>query len=338
MIKVSIRNFDQYLEPQDLSELYFSAAKWGNRAKIIAGGTDLMVRLKQHTCKPEALISLRKIKEMKTILPTDDGLYIGSAVKLHDLISSPVIREHYPLLVEAASKVGTYQHRLMGTIGGNLCLETRCMYFNQSEFLRGSFTPCLKAGGGKCLVVKGQKCYAVYSGDTAPALLVLEAKARIGSLAGERHMRLEDLFSGDGLTPISLKEGEVLTGILLSKEIATTGGTYLKLAERSSTDFPNLGVAASITLSDDRICQRARLALTAAGSSPFLVNAVHSLVGAEKLNEELLEPILNQTNKLTILVKNKTTSVGYRRAMVAKMVRAALEIAWEKAGERKGCC
>lgn len=340
MIAVTVQNFDQYFEPHDLSELYSLAAKWGSRAKVIAGGTDLLVRLKQRTCQPEALISLKKIKELEDILSLDDGICIGSAVKLSDLIASPQIRQDYPLLVEAASKVGAYQHRAMGTIGGNLCLETRCLYFNQSDFLRESLSPCLKAGGQMCHAVNGPKCYAVYSGDTAPALLALGARVRIGSLAGERWGELSDLFSGEGLTPIALKEGEVLTGIFISKEVAKAGGAYLKLAERSSTDFPSLGAAASISLSGNKI-QRARLALTSAGSAPFLVEGVKNLAGAEQIHEALLEPVLDEANKLAVMIKNKTFNAGYRRAMIKKMVPAALEMAWERAQGLKGeggCC
>ena len=339
MIAVSVQKFDQYLEPQDMSELYSLTAQWGSRATIMSGGTDLLVRMKQRTCKPEALINLKKVKELKEIESRDDGLYIGSAVKLSELISSPEIREDYPLLAEAASKVGAYQHRSMGTIGGNLCLETRCMYFNQSEFFRESLLPCLKAGGQMCHAVKGQKCYAVYSGDTAPALMALGARIRIGSSAGERWEELSGLYSGDGLKPIALKEGEILTGIFISKEAAATGGAYLKLAERTSTDFPSLGVAASITLADNKTCQRARLALTAAGSSPLLVEGASSLVGAEQLSDDLIEPILGEANKLAVMVKNKTIDVGYRRAMIKKMVPVALEMAWGKAqGLEGGCC
>lgn len=328
---MNVQNFDQYLVPQDLSELYSLTAKWGNRAKIIAGGTDLLVRLKQGTCKPETLISLKEVKELETISSMDDGIFIGAAVKLSELISSTKICEDYPLLVEAASKVGAYQRQSMGTIGGNICLETRCLYFNQAEFLRASLSSCLKAGGKMCQVLKGQKCYAVYSSDMAPVLLALEARIRIGSIAGERWEELSSLFSGDGLNPIALKEGEVLTGIFIRKEVRTAGGVYLKLAERSSIDFPSLGVAASITLTDNKICQRARLALTAAGSRPFVVEGVRNLVGADQLNEALLKPILDESNKLAIMVKNKIYNVAYRRVMIKKMVPAALEIAWERA-------
>lgn len=341
MIAVNVQKFDQYLEPHDLSELYSMTAQWGSRAKIIAGGTDLLVRLKQRSCKPEALISLKKVQQLKDIISLDDGVVIGSAVKLSDIISAPEICKDYPLLIEAASKVGAYQHRSMGTLGGNLCLETRCIYFNQSDFLRDSLSPCLKSGGQTCHAVNGQKCYAVYSGDTAPALLALGARVRIGSSAGERWEELAALYSGDGLAPIALKEGEILTGIFISKEAANAGGAYLKLAERSSTDFPSLGVAASITLSDNKMCQQAGLALTAAGSAPFLVAGVGSLVGAEQLSEALLEPILNEANKLAVMVKNKNFNIGYRRAMIKKMVPVALEMAWERAMGVKGeggCC
>jgi len=336
---VNVYNFNQYLEPQDLTELYSVTAKLGSRARIIAGGTDLLVRLKQRTCEPKALINLKKVKELNTISSTDDGIYIGSAVKLSELISLPEVGENYPLLVEAAAKVGAYRHRAMGTIGGNLCLETRCMYFNQSEFLRESLSPCLKAGGKTCHAVPGQKCYAVYSGDTAPALLALGARVRIGSAAGERWEELASLYSGDGLAPIALKEGEVLTGISISKEAANSSGAYIKLAERISTDFPSLGVAASITLSENKVCQKASLALTAAGSSPFLVKGAENLAGAEQLSDALLEPIVDEANKLAVIVKNKTFTAGYRRAMIKKMVPAALAVAWEKAlGIKGGCC
>lgn len=335
---VNSRNFTQYLEPRSLEELYSLNSEWGGRAKIIAGGTDLLVRMKQGICEPEALISLRNVEELTEISTANEGVYIGAAVKLSDLISSPLIKEDYPLLAEATAKVGAYQHRYMGTLGGNLCLETRCLYYNQSHFLRDSLSSCLKAGGETCHAVKGPKCYAVYSGDTAPALLALGAKVLIGSAAGERREDLSKLYSGQGLAPLSLQEGEVLSRVFIGKEAAQAGGVYLKLAERVSIDFPTLGVAAGLTLADNKIC-RAGLALTAAGSAPFLLEKAKNLVGAEQLEEALLEPILEETNKRAIFLKNNAVNLGYRRAMLKKMVRAALEIAWEKAkGLEGGCC
>lgn len=332
-----MQNFDLYLEPQNLDQLYSQKSAWNSRAKIIAGGTDLLVRLKQRTCRPETLISLKKVKELNEITADQDGVYIGAGVRLSDVISAPMIGEEYPLLAEAASKVGAYQHRSMGTLGGNLCLETRCMYFNQSEFLRESLFVCLKAGGQACYAVKGPKCYAVYSGDTAPALLAMGARVRIGSARGERWAELADLYTGDGLHPISLQDDEVLIGIYIDKQKPQTGGAYLKLAERVSTDFPNLGIAASISLADGQICQ-ASVALTAAGSAPFLVAAAQNLVGAEQLDEARLEPILEEAAKSAVMVKNKPIDRGYRKAMIKKIIPAALEMAWERALGIKGGC
>jgi 4-hydroxybenzoyl-CoA reductase subunit beta len=338
MICMNVHRFTEYLEPRSLTELYFLVSTWGNRAKIIAGGTDLLVRMKQRTSQPEALISLQKIREMQEITSGADGITIGAAVHLNEIIEYPAVMEEYSVLAEAASKVGAYQHRYMGTIGGNLCLEPRCYYYNQSLFLRDSLSHCLKAGGESCLAVKGKKCYGVYSGDTAPALLALGAKAIIGSVAGERRIDLANLFSGEGLNHLTLQENEVLVGLFIGKEASDSAGVYLKLAERIAIDYPSLGVAATISLKDGRI-SRAALALTAAGSAPFAVAGAGNLAGAEEITEALLEPILEEATKRAVMLKNKPLSASYRRAMVKNMTRAALQMAWEKScGCKGGCC
>jgi 4-hydroxybenzoyl-CoA reductase subunit beta len=230
-----------------------------------------------------------------------------------------------------------YQHRGMGAIGGNLCLEPRCQNYNQSYFLRGSLSNCLKAGGDKCLAVNGRKCYAVYSGDTAPALLAMGAKVQIGSADGERWIDLAQLYSGQGLNPLKLSEKEALLRIFIGKEAARSGGAYLKLADRAAIDFPSLGAAVSVRMNGNRIA-RLGIALTAAGSAPFLLEEAESLAGTELRDDNLPDAVLDEAAKRSIFLKNTAVSAPYRRAMARRMIRAAFEMASARANGQDGGC
>lgn len=175
-----------YQAPATLSEAVALLNEHGREAKVLAGGTDLVVACKLRNVKPRLLVSLGGIPALKGIsFDAKDGLTIGAMTSLHELRYHPSVVNNYPALAEAAAVVGATQLQHMGTLGGNICLETRCMYYNQSESWRKSRAVCLKMGGSVCHVVtKGKKCYAVFSGDTAPALMALGAALRLASSSG----------------------------------------------------------------------------------------------------------------------------------------------------------
>src|SRR5579871_468659 len=187
------------------------------QAMLMAGGTDVLPNMKHRIFTPQVVVGLRAVSALRGIVYNEEqGLRIGAGVTLTEIAGSPVVRAHYPALAQAAEVVSTPQLRQMGTIGGNLCLDTRCNYYNQSEFWRKARDYCLKKGSDVCRVApNGAGCYAVSSCDTAPALIALGATVRIASRKGERELSVADLYSDDGIRPVHLHDGEVLTDVLL---------------------------------------------------------------------------------------------------------------------------
>lgn len=187
----------------------------GNAAQIIAGGTDLLTAMKNRLKSPRLLVDLRGIPHLDDIhFSPRSGLRVGAMVTLRRLAADPAVKVHYPALAQAASQVGSPQLQAMGTLGGNLCQDTCCLYFNRSPMLRSPLQPCHKLGGSVCHVVSGSKgCWATYCGDLAPALMALRAQVTVAGPEGTSHVPLADLFSGDGRWPHSLRPGQIVAGI-----------------------------------------------------------------------------------------------------------------------------
>src|SRR3990172_1068563 len=206
-----------YLRPGSIDEAVALLAEHGAEAVILAGGTDLVPRMKQMVARPKYVVDIRRIGALQAIAESaGGGLRIAAGTSLTRVAESPAVRERYPALAEAAARVGSTQLRNSGTLGGNVCLETRCWYYNQSHTWKAARPDCYKAGGEICHVVnKPGECYAAYRGDTSIALIALGAKATVAGPSGQRQMALEELFSGKGEAPLTLQPGELLTEILL---------------------------------------------------------------------------------------------------------------------------
>jgi 4-hydroxybenzoyl-CoA reductase subunit beta len=204
-----------YLEPESIEEAS-SLLLENPEAKVFAGGTDLLVNMKHRVEAPAALVNIKKIKGLDTIRPENGALRIGALTPLKKIYQDPAISEKASILAQAASSVGSYHHQVMGTIGGNLCQQNRCKFYNQSQWWRSANAPCLKVGGAVCHVVqKMEACWSSYCGDLAPALLVLEAKVLLQGNKGSREILLQNLFSGDGCAPLALERGEILTEVIV---------------------------------------------------------------------------------------------------------------------------
>ena len=237
-----------YCAPVSLREACSILADHGEEAKLLGGGTDLLVACKLKNVKPALFVSLSSISELKGI-HVNEGEYlkIGAMTSLHDIRCDSSTRDYFPALSEAAALVGTTQLQYMGTIGGNLCLNTRCIYYNQSESWRRSRDACFKMGGHICHVVpKGKKCHAVFSGDTVPALIALDAEVKLASNTGERLVPVSELYTGDGKDPLALKPGDLVSEIRLPMPTKSRSSTYLKYRLRDAIDFPMVGVAVRI--------------------------------------------------------------------------------------------
>src|SRR5258707_3041850 len=237
----------RYLAPRYLDEAAQLLAQEGDQAMLVAGVTALSPNMKRRQFTPPVLIGLRGIPELKSISgSSDQGMCIGAGVTLTRLAEHPVLLAHYPALATAAGSVSTPQLRNAGTIGGNLLLDTRCNYYNQTEFWRNSIGYCMKRDGDICLVAPGSpRCWAISSADTAPVLVSLNASVRLVSERGERVLPVRELFNDDGIQPYLRATDEILSEIILPPAPGWRS-VYLKLRRRGSFDFPMLGVAVAL--------------------------------------------------------------------------------------------
>lgn len=274
----------EYRAPRSLAEAAKILAGEGSAAMLVAGGTDLLPNMKRRHQSPKVLVSLKGIAALKHST-NGSGVTLGAGITLSELLGMKGV----PVaLRQAAGQVATAQIRNMATLGGNLCLDTRCTYYNQTEEWRKAIDYCLKKDGSICWVATASKrCVAVSSTDTAPALIALDAKVKLAGAAGEREIPVEALYNNDGIDYLSRKPDEILS------EVAIPAGwksTYWKLRRRGSFDFPVLGVGAAVKLAADGTVEAARVALGASASRPFLVaKAGEYLVGKELTDEVIAE-------------------------------------------------
>jgi len=276
-----------YRAPRSVDEVARILAGEGAGAMLVAGGTDLLPNMKRRHQSPSTLVALRGVADLKSVA-NGAGLRLGAGLTLNEIVKSPAVRARYTGLWQAAAQVATPQLRNMGTLGGNVCLDTRCTYYNQNHEWREAIDFCLKKDGEICWVATASKrCVAVSSTDTAPALIALDARLRLASLAGEREVAIADLYRNDGIDYLTRKPDEVLTAVLLPE---STGwrSSYWKLRRRGAFDFPVLGVAAAARLASDGTVEEARLALGAAASRPFLVDKAGEFLKGKRLTDEVI--------------------------------------------------
>ena len=315
----------RYLGPRRLDEAAEMLAQEGEQAMLVAGGTDLYPNMKRRQFTPRVLIGLRAIPELKGINGSlEQGMRVGAGVTLSTLANHPHILQHYPALATAASSVSTPQLRNVGTLGGNLLLDTRCNYYNQTEFWRHSIGYCMKKDGDVCLVAPGSpRCWAISSADTAPTLVSLGAQVRLVSTRGERVVPVRELFRDDGMDPYTKARDEILTEILLPPADGWHS-IYLKLRRRGSFDFPILGVAVALRFANDRTVSDARITLGAVASHPVeATEAAAQLVG-QQLSPELIDAVAAAASKSSKPLDNADLTINYRKQVTPVFVRRAL--------------
>ncbi len=224
---MSLPNFE-LLRPTSLEDALAALERCGPDAQVIAGGTDLIPSMKQRLFTPRVLVDLKGLRELDHIrVEEGGGLALGALTRISALAESAVVAERFPVLHEAAKSVASPLLRNLGTLGGNLCLDTRCLYYNQSEFWRGSLGYCLKKDGTRCHVAPGgQFCWAVFSGDTAPALLALDASIMLAGPRGARELPLAEFYVNDGIVRVPKAPGELVTGIRIPAASAGWCGVY----------------------------------------------------------------------------------------------------------------
>jgi len=301
-------------------------AQEGESAMLVAGGTDLYPNMKRRQFAPPVLIGLRAISSLKRIEGTpEQGMRIGAGVTLTTLASHLLITRYYPALATAAGSVSTPQLRNAGTIGGNLLLDTRCNYYNQTEFWRRSIGYCMKKDGDVCLVAPGSpRCWAISSADSAPVLVCLDARVRLVSERGEREIPVRELFRDDGMAPYTKAADEILTEVILPPA-GDWHSVYLKLRRRGSFDFPMLGVAAALRLDADGKVAEARLTLGAVASHPVEATEAAARLVGQRPTPELLEEVAQLAAKRAKPLDNADLTINYRKQVTPVYVRRALE-------------
>ena len=312
-----------YYAPTHLSEAVNILANEGPDAMLLAGGTDLLPNMKRGQQKPKTLVALSSIESLRQST-NGSGLALGAGLTLTALVENKSLHEMYPGLWQAASVVATPLLRNTGTIGGNICLDTRCTYYNQNEDWRKAINYCLKKDGEVCWVATtSDTCRAVSSTDTAPALIALGARVRLVSASGERVVEMRDLYKNDGADYLQRRRDEILSEIILDP-MDGWRSTYWKLRRRGSFDFPILSVAGAIRADAGGTIEKARLVLGAVSSQPLLSGEATEFLIGKKLTDEVIEETGRIMAKLAKPRGNTDLTPIWRKKMVPSFVDHAL--------------
>lgn len=319
---IRLPGFDYYA-PTTVEEAVALKAEYGPEAMYVAGGTDLFPNMKRRQFEPRVLIGLRGVDELRGI-SNGAGLTIGAGVTLSELADHPLIRDGYPSLAHAAGLVSSPPLRNAGTIGGNLCLDTRCTYYNQTYAWRQALGFCMKKDGDTCWVaLSSPKCLAVSSSDCAPVAIALGAELRLVGPQGERRIPAEALYRDDGMAYLDKSSDELLASLHLPPRDGWRTG-YWKLRRRGSIDFPILGVAVALRLTDDRTCEEARLVLGAVASKPLLVTEIAELLEGQRLTAELVQQAGALATRAARPLDNTDMALSYRKKVTGVYVARAL--------------
>ena len=313
------------LRPHTVQEAVGYLARYAGNIQIVAGGTDIIPSMKQRLFEPQYLLDVRAVEELDRIrVVAGVGVEIGALTSLSTLEDSAYIQRNYPVLHEAVKTVASPILRNMGTVGGNICLDTRCVWYNQSLTWRKSCGFCIKKDGDLCHVAPGgTKCWAAFSGDTPPALLCLNAELEIAGPQGFRRVLIKDFYTGEGEAHMKLGNNELLTRVFLPEASAGWRGAYMKLRVRGSIDYPLAAVAVALK-KPNGVIEDARVAITAVNPAPSLVpDAAHALVG-KALNEHSATVV----GELAARVAKPLTTSGltpeYRREMIRVFAKRAV--------------
>ena len=315
-----------YLEPRSIADAVRMRADAGDDAAFVAGGTDLYPNMKRRQQTPATVISLGRLRELRQIDGTpESGLTIGAGVTLTELARHPLVRQHYRAVAHAAEVVSTPLLRNMGTIGGNLLLDTRCNYYDQTYEWRKAIDFCMKRDGAICWVAPSSpRCWAVQSSDGVPVAVALGAEVTLAGSAGERRIPAAALYRNDGIDYLTKKPDELLIAYHLP---AVNGwkAAYQKLRRRDSFDFPVLGVAARLDFASDGTVNAARIVLGAVASYPMDMQAAAEAIVGKRLDATTIGAAADAAFRPAKPMDNTDLTLGWRKEMVRVYVQRVLQ-------------
>jgi 4-hydroxybenzoyl-CoA reductase subunit beta len=324
------------VHPRTLDEVI--AARASNpESRLLGGGTDLVVNIRRGIVAPPLLIDVNGVDELRMIKADADGLEIGASVTLSELAAHPDMVRHYPVVAQAAAHIAGPTHRNMGTVGGNLCLDTRCIFYNQSEWWRSANDHCLKTTGTICHVAPKSRgvCFATFSGDLAPALLVLDAEIDIAGSSGRRTMPLANLYigyarqdepvtetRGDGKYFLSLRPGEFVSAVR-AKNAVGLRSAYDKIRIRRSIEYPVTGVAVALRREGSKLADL-RVAFTGTNPRPVCLTGTEALCGGG-LDDRVFEGLDALVRDQIMAMKTTFTPGHYRRRVAGVLARRLVQ-------------
>ncbi len=314
-----------YLAPGTLEKAVGQIGEAGPEGMLVAGGTDLYPNMKRRQFEPKVLVGLRGLRELQRISGgAAGGMTIGAGVTLSEVAAHPEITRGYRALALAVGAVSTPPLRNMGTIGGNLCLDTRCNYYNQTYHWRKSIGFCTKKDGEICLVAPGSpRCWAISSSDAAPVAIALGASVRLAGPRGERTLPASDLYRDDGIHYLAKAPDEILVEVILPPADGWRS-TYWKLRRRGSFDFPVLGVAAALRFAPDGMIADARIVLGAVASRPVVAASAADVLIGHRPTPDLIARAAQAAYQPAKPLDNADLTIGYRKKMARVYVERAL--------------
>jgi len=314
------------LRPRTIEDAVRYLSEHAPDIQIIAGGTDLLPSMKQRLFAPNYLLDIRGVDELRSIRSIPGhGTEIGALVTLSTIEDSEFIRRSYRVLREAVATVASPILRNMGTIGGNICLDTRCLWYNQSLTWRKSCGFCIKKDGDLCHVAPGgKKCWAVFSADSPAALLCLEAELEIAGPTGKRRVPLAQFYTNIGDARMKLAQNEMLTRVFLPERMAGYDGVYQKLRLRGSIDYPLAGVAAALKKNAQGLIEDAQVAITGVNPAPLLVSEARHALAGKVVNDHSAAVVGELAAKVAKPLTTSLLTPEYRREMIRVFAKRAV--------------
>lgn len=326
----------EYLRPASVEEAAQLLKEGGPRARLVAGGTDLFPRMKYGLARPEVLVGLKGIPVKVPRVTQNGELHLDALMSLADVARSPVIPDRAPLLKSAALSVGSNQIRHMGTLGGNLCLENRCQYYNQTHAFQ-FMEPCFKRGGDRCyLIPKGKRCWAAFSADTAPALISLGALVTIKGPETNRQVPLEKLYTADALKPFDITGHEVVTEVIIPGQKSRQGTAFVKFSVREGLEFAVLNVAVVLDVGEDGVsCREARITVGAISTAPMRMFGAEEAVMGQRLSQRLLDQVAQMGAAGARPCPRLGSSARYLKECLRAQISRALSLAAQRVSRHK---
>jgi len=326
----------EFLKPASLEESLGLLEKSGRKAKVLAGGTDLLVNMKYGVLRPETVVSIKAIPELCSISSEKDGqTIIGASVTLSDLAGNSLIAERFPAFQLAVRSVASKHIRNMASLGGNICFDTRCWYYNQSKLWRDARELCHRTGGSVCHAIKGSKrCHAINASDTAPALIALDAKIAVMKKGQKRLIPAKEFYRDDGIRHTVLEPEEMVTSIQLPEGNGNSQSTFIKVSMRKGIDFATGSIAAAVSVNGKGV-SGVRLVVGSIASAPVLLEKTAQLIIESGLTEKSIEKAAETARSELGTLTNLFTTAGYKRHLAEVLVKRALSELKEKIGRAR---